>query len=293
MTRNAQYYLLDVFTDQTFAGNQLAVFPSSEGLNSETMQAIANELNLAETVFIGQAEATNRYPIRIFTPTKELPFAGHPTVGTAHLLAELKLAERSSPLTLEANVGPLVVTFENDLARFRTAQPVEISASTLNREKAARLLGLEESEVMADPVLSSCGLPFHLIELGSLAALKYATPSPQGWAKWVAPSGYEQIYLYVIDKSADQVTPVRSRMFSTKGGIREDPATGSAAAALAGALAATRQDAGPWRWHIQQGIEMGRPSHIHAQAQQDGDTMVIHIAGQAVIVGSGKIRIGA
>lgn len=294
MAHHADYYLLDVFTDRAFAGNPLAVFPSGDELDSSFMQAIANELNLSETVFVGQAKAPGHYPIRIFTPTMELPFAGHPTVGTAHLLAELGLARRDSLLTLEARVGPLVVCFKNDLACFTTAQPVDIRSSTLNRATAAQLLGLDEDQVINEPVLASCGLPYHLIELDSLEALDQALPSPDAWTDWIAPSGYEQIYLYVIDKATSQEGSgsLRSRMFSTEGGIREDPATGSAAAALAGKLAVARQSPGVWRWEIHQGVEMGRPSQIFAEAKHDGNAMTIQIAGQAVIIGSGTLQLG-
>lgn len=107
------------------------------------MQAIANELNLSETVFVGEATDQHRYPIRIFTPTAELPFAGHPTVGTAHLLVELGMAEPDHPLVLEAGIGPLVLEIEHELARFTTAEAVSILASTLNQAAAAELLGLE------------------------------------------------------------------------------------------------------------------------------------------------------
>ncbi|GAB2800971.1 PhzF family phenazine biosynthesis protein [Halomonas shantousis] len=291
MASNMHYYLLDVFTDRPFAGNPLAVFPFADGMNTLTMQSIANELNLSETVFVGQASGPDRYPIRIFTPTMELPFAGHPTVGTAHLLAALKLSSRDKPLTLEAGAGPLVVSYDGDLARFTTARPAEVSASTLSRETAVQLLGLEKSQVVSEPVLSTCGLPFHLVELDSLEALGSAIPSPGVWEEWVTPSGHEQIYLYVADRTVGQGSVLRCRMFSTEGGIREDPATGSAAAALVGALAADRGH-GLWRWHIQQGVEMRRPSHIFAEVEHGEDTRAIRIAGQAVIIGSGEIRLG-
>lgn len=284
------YYLLDVFTDRAFAGNPLAVFPQSGELDSNKMQAIANELNLSETVFIGEALAPECYPIRIFTPTVELPFAGHPVVGTAHLLAELDMAKRDRPLTLEAGVGALVVNYNNNLARFTAAAPVNIQASTLNQSAAQELLGLNDGEVISEPVLASCGLPYHLIELDSQEALCRARPSPKAWSEWVSPSGYEQIYLYVIDKSSSQEHSIHSRMFSTEGGVREDPATGSAAAALAGYLAEAMSHPGLYRWKIHQGIEMRRPSLIFAEAERNDKASQIRIAGQAVIVGSGVIH---
>ncbi|SFH19285.1 PhzF family phenazine biosynthesis protein [Modicisalibacter xianhensis] len=286
-----KYFLLDIFTDRAFAGNPLAVFPQAEGMDADTMQAIANELNLSETVFVGQTSDAERYPIRIFTPTMELPFAGHPTVGTAHLLAKLGMARRDHPLVLEADVGPLVVNFEKDRARFTAAQPVDFRASTLNPHTAARLLGLDDHQIISQPVLASCGLPYHLIELDSLEALGRARPSPSVWADWVTPSGYEQIYLHAADKAAGPERTLRSRMFSTEGGIREDPATGSAAAALAGHLATEMPNPGQSHWLIHQGVEMGRPSQIFAEAEHDGHGITIRIAGQAVVIGSGMISL--
>lgn len=282
-----EYYLLDVFTDRPFSGNPLAVFPEAEGGDTDTMQAIANELNLSETVFVGQASAPERYPIRIFTPTMELPFAGHPTVGTAHLLADMGMAKRNKPLTLDAIAGPLVVNYEKDLARFAAPAPIDIQASTLNKLTAAQLLGLDAGEVVSEPVLASCGLPCHLIEVNSLAALRHARPSPMIWSNWVSPSGYDRVYLYMADSSGESV--LRTRLFTSKGGGREDPATGSAAAALAGQLAVRKGCAGAWSWRINQGVEMGRPSCIFAEADCDGRDFEIRISGQAVIVGTGKL----
>lgn len=283
-----EYSLLDVFTDRAFAGNPLAVFPYAEGLASGTMQAIANELNLSETVFVGEAIGQHRYPIRIFTPTEELPFAGHPTIGTAHLLVALGLAERGCPLILEAGVGPIVVEFDNELARFTTAAPFSSLPSSLNRTAAAQLLGLRAHQVLSEPVLASCGLPYHLVELASFEALERARPSPGIWSEWVSPSGHEQVYLYVVGKGAGASPFVRARMFSTPGGVREDPATGSAAAALAGYLAQNR-GVGRWRWQIEQGIEMGRPSRILAESERTEDEFSIRIEGEAVIVGRGTL----
>lgn len=285
-----EYFLLDVFTDRAFAGNPLAVFPHAEGLESGTMQTIANELNLSETVFVGQSTGQNRYPICIFTPTAELPFAGHPTIGTAHLLVELGMAEPDHPLVLEAGVGPLVVEFEHELARFPTPAPFSILASTLTQATAAELLGLEAHQVLGEPVLASCGLPYHLIELASQEALERARPSPGAWTQWVSPSGQEQVYLYVAGDTVGEVQCLRTRMLCTEGGVREDPATGSAAAALAGHLAQSR-GVGRWRWQIKQGIEMGRPSRILAEAERTEGDLTIRIAGQALIVGTGSLQL--
>ncbi|GHB10339.1 PhzF family phenazine biosynthesis protein [Modicisalibacter luteus] len=286
----ADYYLLDVFTDRAFTGNPLAVFPFAHGWGTARMQAIANELNLSETVFVGEATGASRFPISIFTPTSELPFAGHPTVGTAHLLAHLDMARRDQPLILEAGVGPLEVRFDGSLACFKTAQPATVSESGLDRTAAASLLGLSKAEILDEPVLASCGLPYHLIELASLDALTNAVPNPSDWSRWVAPSGHEAIYLYVNQSITCAGRTLRSRMFSMENSLREDAATGSAASALVGMLTLRESGQGKWQWRIEQGVEMGRPSIIHGEAERDATHLTaIRIAGQAVLVGQGTL----
>lgn len=280
--KTAEYYLLDVFTDQPFSGNQLAVFLNADGLETSTMQAIANELNLTETVFLSAPIAPNHYPMRIFTPTQELPFAGHPTVGTAQFLAELGLINRAQTLVLHPPVGELTIRYSGEKAVFTTARPASITPSTLDQETAASLLGLQSHQVIGTPVISSCGLAFHLIELSDPAALKNIHISAALWAETVAPSGAEQIYLYTIENSDRSETTLRSRMFSREHGLCEDPATGSAAAALTGYLATLNETT---RWTIHQGVELGRPSVIETAM----DKGLVQVSGSAVLVGKGEL----
>ncbi|WP_447555120.1 PhzF family phenazine biosynthesis protein [Vreelandella sp. EE22] len=282
--RSADFHLLDVFTEQPFTGNQLAVFLNADGLETATMQAMARELNLAETVFLGGASSANHYPMRIFTPTQELDFAGHPTVGTAQLLAELGLIERHQPLVLEPPVGELPVRFFGEKATFTTARSVRLAPSTLSPSSAAALLGLESHQINGSPIVASCGLAFHLIELSDLTALQNIQIASSEWAKHVAPSGDEQVYLYVVKASDGEKTSVRSRMFSREHGLCEDPATGSAAAALSGYLA-TQSDTR--RWMIHQGAEMGRPSVIETRMKGE----LVEVGGQAVLVGKGQLYV--
>lgn len=284
-----EYYLLDVFTDQPFTGNPLAVFLDAGELATNTMQALANELNLAETVFLSAASGPNHYPMRIFTPTMELAFAGHPTVGTAHLLAELNLVNREHPLVLAPPVGELAVSFAQGSITFTTAQTARIEDSPLDHATAVRLLGLETRQVVGDPVVASCGLPFHLIELTDIAALASVQISPAIWGETVAISGAEQIYLYVMDKPNETKTLVRSRMFSMEHSLCEDPATGSAAAALTGYLA-SRQPT-PLHCTIHQGVEMGRPSVIHTAANGEIKHGLVTVGGHAVVVGKGELHL--
>lgn len=286
--KTAEYYLLDVFTDQPFTGNPLAVFLEADGLATATMQALANELNLAETVFLGSANKPNHYPVRIFTPTSELPFAGHPTVGTAHLLAELNLVNREQGVVLRPPTGALTVSYNQGRATFTTAQPVMITGSTIDRLTAVELLGLDIHQVIGDPVLASCGLPYHLIELADTATLANVQILPSTWAEVVATSGAEQIYLYVTKKSEESETVVQSRMFCMHASIVEDPATGSAAAALTGYLASMQPNA--LRLEIHQGVEMGRHSVIYTAANGDIKHGFVAVGGNTVVIGKGELH---
>lgn len=285
--KTAEYYLLDVFTEQPFSGNPLAVFLHADELKSSRMLSIANELNLAETVFLGAATGLNHYPMRIFTPTRELPFAGHPTVGTAHLLAELGLVSRRHTLVLQPPIGELAVSFNQGRATFTTAQPVKVMNSNIDHATAAALLGLNMHQVIGNPVIASSGLPYHLIELTDADALQAIQISAAIWANAIAPSPAEQIYLYVTEQSDTTGKVIRSRMFCMHASICEDPATGSAAAALTGYLAANHPST--LSCQIHQGVEMGRPSVIYTAANGDIKPGFVAVGGQTVIVGEGKL----
>ncbi|WP_386080415.1 PhzF family phenazine biosynthesis protein [Vreelandella sp. F11] len=285
--KTAEYYLLDVFTDQPFTGNPLAVFLDADGLATSTMQTLANELNLAETVFLSSATEPNHYPMRIFTPTRELPFAGHPTVGTAHLLAGLNLVNREQGVVLKPPIGELVVNYEYDRATFKTAQPAMVTDSTIDRITAVELLGLDIHQVIGDPVIASFGLPFHLIELADVAALESVHISTTTWASAVMSSSAVQIYLYVIEQQGETETVIKSRMFCMHASICEDPATGSAAAALTGYLASLQPSV--LQCKIHQGVDMGRPSVIYTAANGEIKPGYVKVGGNAVVVGKGTL----
>lgn len=287
--KTVEYYLLDVFTDQPYTGNPLAVFLDADGLNTSTMQALANELNLAETVFLGAARESGHYPMRIFTPTRELPFAGHPTVGTAHLLAVLNLVNRVDDVMLTPPIGELVVSYKQGRATFTTAQPAKVMDSTIDHATAAKLLGLQRHQVMGSPVLSSFGLPFHLIELVDHEALARISIDTALWQRSVMTSSAQQVYLYVTEPSGNAAIQISSRMFCMHASICEDPATGSAAAALTGYLASLQPNA--LRCTIHQGVEMGRPSVIHTAANEEIEPGFVTVGGNAVVVGQGAFKL--
>ncbi|CAM3522043.1 MULTISPECIES: PhzF family phenazine biosynthesis protein [Halomonas] len=287
--KTVEYYLLDVFTDQPFAGNPLAVFLEADGLATSTMQALANELNLAETVFLGAAAGPNHYPMRIFTPTRELPFAGHPTVGTARLLAELNLVNPAQEVVLQPPIGELMVSYKQGRATFTTAQRAKVMGSTIDHATAAKLLGLESHQVIGSPVFSSFGLPFHLIELVDHEALVRISIDNALWESSVMTSSAEQVYLYVTEPSNNTTIQISSRMFCMHASICEDPATGSAAAALTGYLASLQPDA--LQCTIHQGDEMGRPSVIHTAANGEIEPGFVTVGGNAVVVGQGTFKL--
>lgn len=279
------YVLLDVFTDTPFSGNPLAVFPEAGAINEADMAHIASELNLSETVFVTDRQP-GRFAIRIFTPECEIPFAGHPTVGTAWLIRALGWHGSDSPLVLAEGIGDVPVRFSHRGVEFATAKPLTVSENSLSREQAAAILGLPPHAVVSTPVMASCGLPYQLIELADLDRLGRARVDPAALDNAVAEASGRDLYLYVRQPS----NRLRTRMFAPTFGIAEDPATGSAAAPLIGYLASQCTDIGMSDWEIVQGVEMGRPSHIRGRVERSADGIeTIRIAGHAAIVGEGAL----
>ncbi len=291
--KGLKYYTLDVFTERPFSGNPLAVFTDAGGLSDEQMQNIACELNLSETVFITGKTDLNRWTIRIFMPQGEIPFAGHPTVGTAILLKQLGWLERVNgayELLLDEKVGPVPVKYSTNAngavsARFATAVLSEMSSSCLSVGDAARMLGLDVEHIKLFPYVASCGVPYQIIELDSVSAVSQAILDMSVWTELLLSNEAPDVCIFSYsNESAD----IRMRMFAPIAGIAEDPATGSAAAALVGSLALSselKNDAG---WMIEQGIEMGRPSLIgtHVNANSNGVNR-IEVFGSAVLMSEG------
>jgi trans-2,3-dihydro-3-hydroxyanthranilate isomerase len=294
-----QYYTLDVFTDTALAGNPLAVVLDSDGLDSARMQAIAREFNLAETVFVTEPrDPINTARLRIFTPGRELPFAGHPTIGSAVLLAHLRardlLAREDLRLVLEEEIGEVVC-----VARHRKGQALaayftlprlpQASGEAPSSEALAADLGLTVEDIgfgAHRPTVYSAGAPFLFIPLASRDAITRARPQQRLWGE----NGGPAVYLYTNAATGAGAT-WHARMFASGWGIVEDPATGSAAAAFAGVLMQFEQPGdGEHMFVIEQGLEMGRPSFISLGiAVEDGALMSATIGGSAVIIAQGTI----
>jgi trans-2,3-dihydro-3-hydroxyanthranilate isomerase len=298
-----RFYLADVFTDRIFGGNQLAVFPEAQGLSSEQMQQVAREFNLSETVFVFPAQLPQHHcRLRIFTPGTELPFAGHPTIGTAHILATLgvipTLGEETT-VVFEEGVGPVSVNI-----RLESGQPVfaALTAAKLPEfgpeppvsAKLAALLSLETSDLLGEemrPQAVSCGVPFLFVPLRDRAALSRAQLDRQQWKQTLASYWAPDLYLIAFDPLDH--AHLWARMFAPAMGIDEDPATGAAATALAGYLGHRDCFAdGTLHWTVEQGIEMGRPSLLQIEAdKQNGEIQAIRVGGVSVWVGEGTIEI--
>lgn len=289
------YLLLDVFTDQRFGGNQLAVFPHADGLSDATMQAVARELNLSETVFAHAPAGGGDFGLRIFTPGMELPFAGHPTIGAAIALSS---ASERSELVLEEAAGPVHVRLETrDGRRFATLTSPKLAqalAVDIAREAAAATVGLPPAALApVAPAAYSAGVPFLFVPVGSLEDLANVRLDLAQWRRHVADSAAPHVVaLWIDDWRAG--SEAHMRMFSPPMGIVEDPATGAAAAALAG-LFLDQQAPGDGlrRWTIRQGEFMGRPSRIHLEADIVGGRLAaIRVGGTAVTVGRGTLHLG-
>lgn len=292
-----RFVTLDVFTDRRFGGNQLAVLPEAEGLTTARMQAIAAEFNYSETTFVLPPEGPAHLArVRIFTPRAELPFAGHPTVGTALALAWAGRTPEGGAFVLEEGAGPVPVRLgfaggEAVSAEFAAPAAPE-HGSPLAAAPLARALGLGESEIVTAhglPCIASCGTPFALAELASLDALGRARLEGADGLPEITATG---LFLFTRE-TADPAVDFRARMYAPAHGIPEDPATGSAVAALAGFLAGRPGLPAGWHgWRIAQGVEMGRPSLIEARARREGDRVAeVRVGGRAVPVMEGVIEV--
>jgi trans-2,3-dihydro-3-hydroxyanthranilate isomerase len=297
-----RYAVLDVFADRPFAGNPLAVVLDSEGLDEARMQAIAAELNLSETVFVLPAtRPVHTASVRIFTPARELPFAGHPTVGAAVLLGIERAAAGTGNdemvLVVEERVGPIRcgVSLRSDRAGHAVFDlpklPVE-SNPTLARDALAAALGLIPGEIGFEnhqPSSFDAGLAFAFIPVRDLETIAKARVNH---AVWAAAFGELSAYLYCREAS-DAAHHFHARMFAPALGIAEDPATGSAVAALGGVIAKFDQPpGGTHRYVVEQGFEMGRPSLLELEIDMDDGAVVGgRLGGAAVVVARGNIDV--
>ena len=295
-----RYYICDVFTDKRFGGNQLAVLPDASGLSDLQMQQIAREFNFSESTFVLPAEQGHDRRVRIFTPTAELPFAGHPNVGTAFVLATIGAfgpIKASMTVTFEEKAGLVPITIEQRDGKLwcELSAPERLSlGKSVSAETVATAVSLKPNDVVTSshqPQVASVGLPFLMVELKDRAALARARVNALGFDALEAQGVRPFVHLYT--RSADEFD-VRTRMFAPSDGVPEDPATGSANCALAGLLRQLGDAAdGTASWRIAQGVEMGRPSLLEASAEKRGGVVVTtRVGGASVLVSEGMIDVG-
>jgi trans-2,3-dihydro-3-hydroxyanthranilate isomerase len=298
MTR--RFYTLDVFTERALAGNPLAVVLDCDGLDDARMQRIAREFNLSETVFVFEPrDPIHTARVRIFTPGRELPFAGHPTIGTACLLGKVRapemIAAQDLRVVLEEEVGDIVCYVRRRVGHALAADfalprlPERLDQSPPSHAEIADGLGLTESDIGFDrhePSLFSAGAPFLFVPVRSLRAIARARPGGMPWTH----NGGPATYLYSREV-VDQNAAFHARMFGGGWGVPEDPATGSAAAAFAGVTVAfDRPPDGEHAFTIEQGLEMGRASRIVLGFEVREATLhSASVGSSAVIVSSGAL----
>jgi trans-2,3-dihydro-3-hydroxyanthranilate isomerase len=295
-----EYYICDVFTQQKFSGNQLAVITDAEGLSDHDMQNIAREFNFSESTFVFPSEKENTRKVRIFTPRSEVPFAGHPNIGTAFILAETGIFgdfAQSIDVVFEEKAGNVPIKINKDHCGYiwcELSAPAPLSLGKVATvDLASEVLSIEAGDINVTthyPQVASVGLPFLFVELQSLEALSQAQIDLTKLQRLLQEGFPSYIHIYCRDvKDFD----IRCRMFAPLDGVPEDPATGSANAALIALLSHCDQRSDlEDKWKISQGSEIGRPSVLHGRAQKIGGTVnEVNLGGYSVMVCKGTISI--
>jgi trans-2,3-dihydro-3-hydroxyanthranilate isomerase len=299
-----RYHTVDVFTDEPFGGNQLAVFPDARGIPEHRLLDVTREFNYSETTFVyPPRDARNTRHVRIFTPGGEVAFAGHPTVGTAHVLASIgsiPLTGTTTAIVFEEAVGPVPVRIRAtqgrpDFVQLSVAKLPEFGPPPPASAALAEVLGLDRGDLLDGdwaPQALSCGLPFLFIPLRDRAAVARARVKLDPWEKSLQGTWAPEIFVFARDGERPG-SDLHARMFAPGISVPEDPATGSANAALAGYLAARdpMRD-GLLHWRVEQGFAMGRPSILEVEADvADGAVTAVRVGGASVMVCAGEMTI--
>lgn len=315
--RTLSFVTADVFTSEPFSGNQLAVVYGAEGLSSDTLQAITREFNFAETTFVFAAETpgTTRR-VRIFTPELELPFAGHPTIGTAHVLvangdvvpSAEEIARGEMTVVLGENVGPVPVRLRLDggvpvHGQLTTAKLPEERVEIDDLDALAQVVSLTPTDFIGGthaPTGVDCGIPWLLLPVASVEAVSRARLNVSAWEAVLRGRWAAWPVVFAMARGTDDATlpahvrgaDIRLRAFVPGSTVPEDPATGSANACLAGYLAARTPRDGLLTWEVAQGIEMGRPSRLSIEAHKsNGAIDAVRVGGATVIMTHGTMTL--
>jgi trans-2,3-dihydro-3-hydroxyanthranilate isomerase len=296
-----RYITVDVFTDRVFGGNPLAVVLDAGGLSTAQMQAIASEFNYSETTFVlPPRDAAHDAQVRIFTVYTEIPFAGHPNVGTAFVLAT-QASKSPARLKFEEGAGLVSVDILQEEGRVvgaeLTAPQKLVKISRFSAEQAASIVSLSAADIRTDrhpPQIVSVGMPFLVAELNSRDALRRARAEPAAYAHTFPCDGSDAIYLYTRDVPTTEACDLQARMFFPgASGLAEDPATGSATVAAAALLADLSADRdGELKLRFGQGVDMGRPSLLLTRVRKENGVVVsAHVGGACVQMMEGSFRL--
>jgi trans-2,3-dihydro-3-hydroxyanthranilate isomerase len=292
-----QFHIVDVFSSTPFGGNQLAVLPDAAGISTEGMQKIAREFNFGETTFVlPKSDPANTCRVRIFSPRAELDFAGHPTVGTACALVmnQKERLDDSTRLILEENVGPVTVDVTRRNGVFRgtltLSRKIDAPTGAPSPAELAAVLSIEPAAV-SRVFFAGVGLPFCFAQLKSNEVVDRAAINRTAWAATLAGAWSPNVFFFA--GNLHDGGKLYARMCAPALGVEEDPATGSACAALVGAMASKPDFGGTaYRLSIQQGVSMGRRSEIEAEARKDGGVVTsVSVGGATAYVASGEIDV--
>ncbi|MFG1690733.1 PhzF family phenazine biosynthesis protein [Gemmatimonadota bacterium] len=301
-----RFFTCDVFTDRPFTGNPLAVFPDAEGMPDNLMQRIAREFNLSETTFVLPTRSAQAdFQVRIFTPAQELPFAGHPTIGTALVLAwrgSVKTEEGRGRVVLEEKAGVVPVSIHSvcglpGYAELAVPAPPVKEQETLPLQDVAAALSLSPEEISSGDdchQIWGCGTSCLCVPVRNLESVGRARPDLGIWGRVFSGPPLAGAYVFAyggLGANAD----VHARFFAPDLGISEDPATGAAASAMGGYLGSRHPDeAGIHQWTIEQGIEMGRPSEVRLRVEKSqGVVSAVWVGGGAVPMTEGSLDVEA
>jgi len=289
------FYIVDVFARKRFTGNQLAVVLVPPHVSSEQMKEIAREMHFSETAFVDPASALdNTYPVRIFTPEHEVPFAGHPVLGTAFVIREMIMKHPENEIVLDLQVGLVPVSYCLEIGKpsvFWMKQPEPVFGKTFEPAEVAQALSLPESALDTRfPIEEvSTGLPFIIIPIQSREAVKAARISMDIYEKLISTSEAKALYLF-CNEPYDPENTLNARMFGPYYGIAEDPATGSAGGCLMAYLHKNQYDSElPPVVMIEQGYEINRPSLIYGKVEENGGKITVEVGGSVFQVAKGEL----
>jgi trans-2,3-dihydro-3-hydroxyanthranilate isomerase len=291
MTGN-RFYIVDVFSKGKYSGNQLAVVIMTEKIDDAGMQKIAGEFNFSETTFVLSPEKrSGGYDVRIFTPREEVPFAGHPTLGTAYVIRNLLLKSGAGTIALNLPVGQIPVTFESGSRLLWMKQKSPVFGPVHEPVKAAEMIGVGEDDVdRRYPVQEiSTGLPFVIIPLKGLKAVKKARTVAGAYDRFFGDAPARPVFIFSPETYSSE-NHLNARMFADLFGIAEDPATGSAAGCLAGYLVRHRYFGGAEiDIRVEQGFEIRRESILHLKAGETGGDIDVNVGGEVHKIAEGTL----